>query len=99
MAKQPSLSGHARIAKRLARLIPFYDYGEARFFDSDGAPADVAERRRSGFFELARRLRDRAPETIRVTEALAPAISDLQFTGVYRVPFQYSRVVREHLKI
>ena len=25
-------------------------------------------------------------------------MSDLQFTGAYRVPFQYSRFVRQHLK-
>ena len=45
-AKHRSLSGHARIARRLARLLPFYEYGEERFFCSDGAPADIAARRR-----------------------------------------------------
>src|SRR5262249_61193637 len=29
----------------------------------------------------------------------ADAISDMQFTDAYRVPFQYSRYVREHLKL
>ena len=31
----------------LARLLPFYEYGEERFFCSDGAPADIADRRRA----------------------------------------------------
>ena len=41
-AKHPSLSGHARIARRLARLVPFYEYDAERFFRSDGAPHDIA---------------------------------------------------------
>ncbi|MPZ19634.1 MAG: aminotransferase class III-fold pyridoxal phosphate-dependent enzyme [Luteitalea sp.] len=98
-AKHPSPSGHARIAKRLATLVPFYTFDAGRFFQSDGAPPHVAERRRAGFMRLAELLRERAPETIRVTEAIEPGISDLQFTGLYRVPFQYSHFVRQHLKV
>lgn len=37
-AKHPSLTGHSRMAKRVARLLPGYAYDEARFFGSDGAP-------------------------------------------------------------
>ena len=37
-AKHRSLAGHARIARRIASLIPFYEYGEERFFCSDDAP-------------------------------------------------------------
>ncbi|MGH9163172.1 MAG: aminotransferase class III-fold pyridoxal phosphate-dependent enzyme [Vicinamibacteraceae bacterium] len=98
-AKHPSPSGHARIAKRLAKLVPFYTFDEERFFRSDDAPPHVADRRRAGFMRLAELLRTRAPETIRHTEAIEPGISDLQFTGAYRVPFQYSRFVRQHLKV
>jgi glutamate-1-semialdehyde 2,1-aminomutase len=97
-AKHASLAGHPRIAKALASLVPFYEYDERRFFDSDGAPGDVAERRRNGFHALAARLRARAPETIRLSEELAAGVSDLQFTSRYRVPFQYARYVRQHLK-
>src|SRR5260370_40312022 len=32
-----------------------------------------------------------------MTSEAASQISDLQFTQSYRVPFQYSRLVREHL--
>ena len=41
-AKHRSLSGHARIARRLARLIRYYEYDETRFFNADDAPAEVA---------------------------------------------------------
>ena len=38
-AKHGSLAGHARIARRLAALVPFYEYDESQFFSSDGALA------------------------------------------------------------
>ncbi len=98
-AKNRSLTGHARLARRIAALVPFYDYDEARFFCSDGAPEAIAERRRAGFTRLARVLQGRHAETIRQTLEAAEGISDLQFTRAYRVPFQYSRFVREHLKV
>jgi glutamate-1-semialdehyde 2,1-aminomutase len=97
-AKHRSLHGHARISKRLARLVPFYEYGPERFFAADGAPFEVAERRRSGFARLAHTLSTRAPRTLAATEA-AGAISDLQFTGRYRVPFQFRRLVAEQLRV
>ena len=96
-AKHPSLSGHARIARRLARFVPFYEYDAERFFCSDGAPHDIAARRRAGFNQLAQTYRTRFAETIRATAEAADSLSDLQFTAAYRVPFQYRRLVRAHL--
>jgi glutamate-1-semialdehyde 2,1-aminomutase len=97
-AKHRSLHGHPRLSRLLARLVPFYEYGDGRFFRSDDAPADIAEQRRAGFVRLAGFFRDRSPVTIRAGEALEVGLSDLQFTGVYRVPFQYSRYVKRHLQ-
>jgi glutamate-1-semialdehyde 2,1-aminomutase len=98
-AKHPSLRGHARLARRLARFVPFYDYDEARFFRCDGAPEDVAARRRAGFERLARLFAERFFATLRLTEQAREGIADLQFTSVYRVPFQFSRHVRRHLPV
>jgi glutamate-1-semialdehyde 2,1-aminomutase len=97
-AKHPSLRGHARMSRRVARLVPFYEYGEERFFRSDDAPEEIAASRREGFMRLAALYRERFPETARLTAEVEPGISDLQFTAVYRVPFQYSRLVRQHLR-
>src|SRR5580704_10787245 len=83
-AKHRSLAGHARMARRLAGLVPFYDFDEERFFDSDGAPADVAGLRRAGFFRLSEIYQTRFAETIRRSAEAAEIISDLQFTGAYR---------------
>ena len=93
-AKHWSLTGHARMARRVASLVPFYEYDEARFFCSDDAPAEIAARRHAGFMRLSALYRDRHAETIRRTAEVADSISDLQFTDAYRVPFQYSRFVR-----
>src|SRR6516225_4240717 len=98
-AKHRSIRGHARLSRRLARLVPFYEYRGDRFFRSDGASADVADRRRHGFERLARVLQERSPRTIQLTEELESGISDLQFTQAYRVPFQYRRHVSERLRL
>ena len=75
-AKHRSLAGHSRMARRLANLVPFYEYDEARFFCSDGAPADVAECRRAGLQRLSALYKTRFAETIRRTEEAAGSISD-----------------------
>jgi glutamate-1-semialdehyde 2,1-aminomutase len=97
MAKHRSLTGHSRMARRVAALIPFYDYDEDRFFRSDDAPQDVATQRRDGFLRLSELWGQRFGQTIAVTREAAVGVSDIQFTAAYRVPFQFSRVVRQHL--
>jgi glutamate-1-semialdehyde 2,1-aminomutase len=97
-AKHPSLTGHARIARRVAALIPYYSYDEDRFFRSDEAPAEVARRRRTGFARLTKIYRQRYARGAILTAEAEGAISDLQFTSRYRVPFQYSQYLRQHLK-
>jgi glutamate-1-semialdehyde 2,1-aminomutase len=96
--KHPSLAGHAKMSRRVAKLLPFYEYDEYGFFRSDDAPEDVAVRRREGFFRLASAYRERFAQSAALTAEAAEGVSDMQFTGAYRVPFQYSRFVRQHLK-
>ena len=96
-AKHRSLAGHSKMSKRVARLIPFYEFDDHDFFRSDGAPAAVATQRHDAFFRLAGFYQDRFARSRQMTQEAAKRISDLQFTEAYRVPFQYSRLVREHL--
>jgi glutamate-1-semialdehyde 2,1-aminomutase len=96
-AKHPSLAGHARLSRWLARRMPFYEFGEETFFASDGAPADIAARRRAAFDGLAHHYRANFASTITLKAEIKGAISDLQLTDAYRVPYQYSAMVREHL--
>ena len=97
-AKHRSLEGHSRIARRLASWVPYYEYGPERFFQADDAPPEVATSRRDGFQRLAALYAQRLPKSAALTAEAAQCISDLQFTARYRVPFQFSRLVREHLR-
>ena len=97
-AKHRSLGGHSRLARRIAALVPFYEYDEVRFFRADDPPEEIAARRQAGFTRLADLYRQRFAETNRQTAEVADSISDLQFTDAYRVPFQFSRIAREHLR-
>ena len=97
-AKHRSLAGHSRMARRFASWVPFYEYGEARFFGVDGAPPDVMAARRAGFERLSALFAGRFKQSIEQTAALAGSVSDLEFTSRYRVPFQFSGYVRRHLK-
>jgi glutamate-1-semialdehyde 2,1-aminomutase len=96
-AKHRSLTGHSKMSRRIARLIPFYEFDIDDFFRSDGAPAEIANRRQDGFFRLAAIYQDRFAKGRQMTSQASGQISDLQFTQSYRVPFQYSRLVRENL--
>jgi glutamate-1-semialdehyde 2,1-aminomutase len=98
-AKHRSLAGHARMARRFAGLVPYYEYGEERIFRADGAPHEIAAARRGAFMRLAATLSARSPKNAALTAAVIDAISDLKFTSRYRIPFQFSRFVHEHMKI
>jgi glutamate-1-semialdehyde 2,1-aminomutase len=96
LAKHRSLTGHSRMARRFASLVPFYEYGESHFFRADAAPAEVAAARRAGFLRLAAVFAERFKKTAELTADIAGSVSDLQFTSRYRVPFQFSGFVRRH---
>src|SRR6202165_4440590 len=81
----------------VARVIPLYDSDIVVFFRSDGAPPAIGTQRQEAFFRLARLYRERFARGRQMTQQAATRISDLQFAEAYRVPFQYSRLVREHL--
>ena len=97
-AKHRSLAGHSKMSRQIAKLLPFYEYDETMFFRADDAPDDIAAFRRAAFLRLSEIYAERFPVTVGMTAEVAESISDLQFTSRYRVPFQFSRHVREHLK-
>jgi len=98
-AKHPSLRGHARMARRLAKLVPFYEYGDDEFFGCDGAPDDVVAKRRAAFARIGAQLREASPRTLAASERLEDGISDVRFVNHYRVPFQFRSRVRDELPL
>src|ERR1700742_4275583 len=75
-AKHRSLTGHSKMSRRVARLIPFYEFESNDFFRSDGAPPDVAAKRQHGFFALAAAYRQRFAKGREMTAEAAAHISD-----------------------
>src|SRR4029079_1453444 len=52
-AKHRSLAGHSKMSRRMARLVPFYEFDIGDFFKTDGVPPEVGLKRQDGFFRLA----------------------------------------------
>lgn len=96
-AKHRSLTGHVRMAKRVAGWLPGYDLDAQAFFRADGAPADIVARREAGFARLSALYAQRYPKTAALAAEMQGSIPDLDFTSRYRVPFPFSRMVREAL--
>jgi len=61
-AKHRSLSGHSKMSRAVARLIPHYEFDIDDFFRSDGAPSAIATQRQDGFFRLASLYEQRYPK-------------------------------------
>ncbi|MDO8903637.1 aminotransferase class III-fold pyridoxal phosphate-dependent enzyme [Hydrogenophaga sp.] len=98
-AKHRSLAGHSRMAKRLARWLPGYAYDETRFFNCDGAPDAVAQQRREGFEALEQGFAQRYANSLALTAQAREGLADLQFTSAYRVPFQFSPIASQRLRV
>jgi glutamate-1-semialdehyde 2,1-aminomutase len=98
LAKHRSLAGHSRMARRFASWVPFYEYDDSTFFSVDAAPAPMVAARRAGFTRLSELFASRYRRTLEQTAELKGCVSDLEFTSRYRVPFQFSGYVRQHLR-
>jgi glutamate-1-semialdehyde 2,1-aminomutase len=95
-AKHRSLTGHARIGRWLSSLIPYYEYDESQYFRADDAPREIEDRRRAAFQRLSALYARQFARTAALTSEVQGEVADLQFTARYRVPFQFSRHVRQH---
>src|SRR6266436_563005 len=75
-AKHRSLTGHSKMSKMVARLVPHYEFDIDDFFRSDGAPADVAMQRQDGFFRLSGFYAQRYAKGRQMTAEVTERISD-----------------------
>ena len=97
-AKHPSLRGHSKMSRRVAKLIPGFEYDENKFYDSDGAPAEVARLRRNAINSLRETFASTIPQTLQFSASLEDSISDVRFTNAYRVPFPYRKHLAKEFK-
>ncbi|MFN8848630.1 MAG: aminotransferase class III-fold pyridoxal phosphate-dependent enzyme [Inhella sp.] len=94
VAKHPSLTGHSKMALRLARWLPGYRLEGDAFYGADGASLALQSRRREGLQRLAHKLNTRHARSLAATREAREGLSDLQLTGAYRVPFPFSATLR-----
>ena len=64
LAKNPSLAGHVRMAKRFACLIPQYVYSSDTWLALDRADSIIVSRRRLAFSALVKDLSSKSPRTL-----------------------------------
>ena len=99
MAKHPSLGGHLRMSKRVAKWIPAYSYAGEDWFAADHAPQTVVTQRQQALAALAQRLHSRSPHTLALSAQVKPMVSDLQLISQYRVPFQFREQLSQHITL
>jgi glutamate-1-semialdehyde 2,1-aminomutase len=97
LAKHPSLAGHPRTARRVARLLPGYQLTPQALVAADGAPSAVQATRTTGLARLAAEFEQRYAQGRALAAELAGALPDLDFTSRYRVPFPFSEAVQQPL--
>ena len=99
LAKHPSMAGHLRWAKRLANWAPAYDYPGEQWFRVDHAPEAVGTQRQHALQRLGSTLAQRSPQTLALTQATKPMVSDMQLISRHRVPFQFQKFLSDNLQI
>jgi glutamate-1-semialdehyde 2,1-aminomutase len=98
-AKHPSLRGHAKMSRRMAKLLWYFEYDDISFFKSDQAPQEVAEKRKKGLDALNQYMAEKMAKTISFSQTLETSISDVNFTSAYKVPFPYRQFLSKELKL
>lgn len=94
-AKHRSLTGHSKIAKRIAGWLPGYRLQEDAFYGADGADDTLQATRREAMDRLSKHFRQRVPHGAQLTREAKQFLADLDFTGRYRVPFQFTETLAQ----
>jgi glutamate-1-semialdehyde 2,1-aminomutase len=86
------------MARRVARLVPSFDYKESKFYNSDGAPPEIARLRRNATSGLRKKFVSTISQTLAFSASLEDSVSDVKFTNTYRVPFPYRKHLAKEFK-
>lgn len=98
-AKHPSLRGHSKWSRRIARQLPFFSYDGDAFYNSDGAPDPILQSRKKALMALNNTLEQQSPLTLDYCEGIESSISDVRFTSQYRFPFPYRNALPRAFKL
>jgi glutamate-1-semialdehyde 2,1-aminomutase len=97
-AKHPSLAGHPRIARWLAKRMPRLRYDPDDALRCDGAPDAVVGSRIEGLRRLRATFASRYARSLALSSAGREALSDLRFTSTYRSPLPYASLTEGPLR-
>ena len=98
-AKHPSLRGHSKMARRVAKQLKYFEYDESHFYNSDGAPDVVAKKRQVALSLLTQKIQKSTIKTSEFSQSMASSISDVDFTSAHKVPFPYRKLLAKELKV
>lgn len=98
-AKHRSISGHSKWSRRIAALVPYFEYDQEHFFACDGAPNDIVDKRKQGVHDLDKINNSQNNRSTQFVESLEDSISDVQFTTAYRVPFPFRKQLSKALRL
>lgn len=96
-AKHPSLRGHAKISRRVAKHVPFYQYTDEQVISCDGADEATISTRRRSLSNLTEKLNLHFAKANALSAQIKSSVSDMQFTDAYRMPFQFRDFGKRHL--
>ena len=98
MAKHPSLRGHARWSRRIARQVRYFEYAPGRYFTTDEAPQEIAATRRAGLARLRQQVARTCARSLQYMQSLEAQVSDVALTAAYRVPFPFRAALPAELR-
>ena len=88
-----------RLSRALSRWVGSRSYSDDAFFRADGAGERLVERRKAGLDRLAGLFAARHPRSRAWGDSIRDGLSDLRFTDANRVPFPFSRLMRERFNL
>ena len=86
-------------ARFASGILRSFSLDDDKFFCADGAPEEIAKKRRAGMDNLARSFDEQFAASQKASETVLDGISDLRFTDTNRVPFPFQKLVRERLNV
>jgi glutamate-1-semialdehyde 2,1-aminomutase len=87
------------MSRRVANILPFFDYSQDTYFCTDGAPENISKKREMSFERLKSNIVTQSPITLAHSASLENSVSDIQFTSQYRVPYPYRTLLPKEFKL
>lgn len=95
----PAIAWVPIVSRHLSKWVKSRDYSESELLVADGVGERWVTRRQAGLDRLASVLQTQFAQSTAWGNAVRESFSDLRFTDASRVPFPFSRVMREKFNL